>query len=157
VKKGLVAFVAGLLFSAGLVLSGMTQPSKVVGFLDFGGVWDPSLAFVMAGGIGVLFVAQLIARRLGRPLFAPRFPVLLRWRVDRNLVAGAALFGVGWGLSGFCPGPALVSAGGGASGAMVFLAAMISGMALVRLFAVEAVQTDESWGLTETATMPIGE
>ncbi len=156
-KKGLVAFIAGLLFSAGLILSGMTQPAKVVGFLDFGGAWDPSLAFVMAGGIGVLFVAQLIARRLGRPLFAPRFPVLLHSQIDRHLVIGAVLFGVGWGLSGFCPGPALVSAGGGASAAMVFLAAMISGMALVRLFTVKAVQTDESWGLSETATMPVGE
>jgi uncharacterized membrane protein YedE/YeeE len=162
VKKGLVAFVVGLLFSAGLALSGMTQPAKVVGFLDFGGAWDPSLAFVMAGGIGVLFLAQLVARRMGRPLLAPSFPRLLRTEVDGRLVAGAALFGVGWGLAGFCPGPALVSFGGGAGAAMIFLPAMLTGMAVVRLFLPSLGPSpgrvrDESWGLSDPATMPAGE
>lgn len=132
--KTLVAFGAGLLFALGLGLAGMTQPSKVVGFLDFAGRWDASLAFVMAGGIGVLFLAQLAARRMGKPLLAPAFPALLRNEIDGRLVGGAALFGIGWGLGGFCPGPALASCGAGMKAALLFVPAMLAGMGLVRLF-----------------------
>ena len=148
-KNELVALVSGGLFAVGLGVSGMTEPSKVVGFLDFGGAWDASLAFVMAGGIGVLLLAQLAARRLGRPLFAERFPTLLRNEIDGRLVFGALLFGVGWGLGGFCPGPALVSLAAGAGPALVFVPAMLAGIVLVRLFDAResAAPEDETSGL----------
>lgn len=124
--KNLVGFGCGLVFSVGLAVSGMTQPSKVIGFLDVGGAWDPSLALVMGGALAVLFLARLVTPR--RPLFEPAFPSLRKGSVDARLVAGAAIFGVGWGLSGFCPGPAIVSLGAGVHGALVFAAAMVVGM-----------------------------
>ncbi len=126
-KSALIVF-AGFLFALGLAISGMTQPAKVSGFLDFAGAWDPSLAFVMAGAVGVYFAADRFARRARRPLFAEHFPPRPPARVDGRLVAGAALFGVGWGLSGFCPGPALVSVGAGARAALWFVPAMVAGM-----------------------------
>ncbi|HUB09858.1 MAG TPA: DUF6691 family protein [Myxococcales bacterium] len=132
-KRGLAAFGAGVLFAVGLGLAGMMQPTKVVGFLDFSGAWDASLAFVMAGGIGVLALAQLAKRRLARPLFADRFPVLARHGIDGRLVLGASIFGVGWGLGGFCPGPAIASCGAGLGAALLFVPAMLGGMAAVRL------------------------
>ncbi|MHB1846553.1 MAG: DUF6691 family protein [Deltaproteobacteria bacterium] len=131
--RNAVALGSGLLFALGLGLSGMTQPTKVVGFLDVAGAWDPSLGFAMAGGIGLLFGTQLLARRLGRPLFAPAFPVLRRNEIDGRLAVGAALFGIGWGLSGFCPGPALVSLGAGVGPAFLFVPSMLAGIALVGL------------------------
>lgn len=124
--KNLVAFGCGLLFSVGLAVAGMTQPTKVIGFLDVGGAWDPSLALVMGGALAVLFAARLVTP--GRPLLAPAYPSLMRRPIDARLVAGAALFGVGWGLSGFCPGPAIASLGAGVHGALVFAAAMVVGM-----------------------------
>jgi len=132
-KQWVASLVAGALFGAGLLVSGMTQPSKVVGFLDIGGgAWDPSLAFVMVGAIGVFAIAyRLIARRrrtlFGGPLYLPTAQ-----RVDAALIGGAAIFGVGWGLAGYCPGPALVSAAAGAAPALVFVGAMIVGMMLAR-------------------------
>lgn len=126
--KGAIAFGCGLVFSVGLALSGMTQPSKVIGFLDLGGDWDPSLALVMGGALMVLFALRRLTP--SRPLFAPAFPTLPDRRVDARLVAGAGLFGVGWGLSGFCPGPAIVSLGAGVGGSLVFAAAMLVGMTL---------------------------
>jgi uncharacterized membrane protein YedE/YeeE len=104
-----LALVCGAVFAAGLAISGMTQPSKVTGFLDLTGAWDPSLAFVMVGAIGVHAVFVRIAKKRARPFLADEFSWPTRTRVEPRLVAGAALFGVGWGLSGFCPGPALVS------------------------------------------------
>jgi hypothetical protein len=133
----LVAFLSGAVFAVGLGVSGMTQPGKIVGFLDFTGAWDASLAFVMGGGVGVLLVAQLVARRLGRPLLAARFPVLLRNEIDGRLVAGAAVFGVGWGLAGFCPGPAIVSLASGMGAAVLFVPAMLAGIAAVTQSAPE--------------------
>jgi uncharacterized membrane protein YedE/YeeE len=125
-KGRLLPLAAGLLFAIGLGISGMTQPAKVSGFLDFFGHWDPSLAFVMGGAVGVYFVAYRLVRRLRGPGFAalPSMPI------DARLVGGAALFGVGWGLSGFCPGPALASVGAGAHAALWFVPAMLAGMAL---------------------------
>lgn len=123
-----VAFFAGLLFAAGLGLSGMTSPAKVLGFLDVTGDWDPSLAFVMGGAIAVhLTVTQLLEKR-GRPLFAASFHLPRRSDIDAKLVAGATLFGLGWGLAGYCPGPAIVSAASGQRDALVFVAAMTLGM-----------------------------
>ncbi len=149
-RRNVVAALSGFVFAIGLGLSGMTQPNKVVGFLDFGGDWDPSLALVMAGGIGVLLLAQWAARRMARPLFADSFPVLKRNEIDRRLVAGAAIFGVGWGLGGFCPGPALTSCGIGTRAALVFVPAMFAGFGAVRLWdARKRLAAEDETGLVE--------
>lgn len=127
----LLPFLAGVLFSVGLAISGMTRPAKIVGFLDFAGRWDPSLAFVMLGAVGIYAVTFRAVKMKGRtPLLAARFSVPTQSRVDAALIAGAALFGVGWGLSGFCPGPALVSFGAGARSALWFVPATLAGMVL---------------------------
>jgi uncharacterized membrane protein YedE/YeeE len=135
VKRGLVAFASGALFSAGLCISGMTRPSKVLAFLDFFGSWDPSLAFVMAGAVGVAAVAfRLSSRTVRAPLLGDRFRVPgVRSPIDPRLVAGAAVFGAGWGLSGLCPGPAVTSLASGQSGPVLFFASMLAGMGLHRL------------------------
>lgn len=117
-----LAFAAGVLFAIGLAISGMTQPTKVLGFLDVAGTWDPSLAFVMMGAIGVHFFAVRIAKK--RPSMS--WPE--KSTIDAPLAVGAAIFGVGWGLGGFCPGPALASAASGNVGAVVFAVAMAAGM-----------------------------
>ena len=135
--------VAGFIFAAGLTLSGMTQPAKVSGFLDVAGAWDPSLAWVMCGAVIVYFAADRWARRRSRPLFATTFPSRPSPRVDGPLLVGAALFGVGWGLSGFCPGPALVSVGAGVHAALWFVPAMLAGMALQRLVAPRSTTSDD--------------
>jgi uncharacterized membrane protein YedE/YeeE len=127
-KRNAAVFATGALFAVGLALSGMTKPSKVVGFLDFAGHWDASLAFVMMGAIAVHFVAYRVIRRRSAPLFDTKFHVPTRKDVDPRLVLGAALFGVGWGLGGFCPGPGLVAAGGGSLHAVIFLVGMTLGM-----------------------------
>ncbi len=127
-----VALIAGALFGIGLGISGMARPTKVLAFLDVAGAWDPSLAFVMIGAIGVYAIAVLVAKRRQTTLLGN---ATFRWpesnAVDRPLVAGAALFGIGWGLGGYCPGPALLGAASGNVGAIVFVGAMIAGM-LVR-------------------------
>lgn len=122
------AVLAGALFGVGLAWSGMTAPRKVLGFLDFGGAWDPSLVFVMAGAVGVHFVAYRLIRRRPRPLFADAFAVPPHGRVDARLVLGSAVFGVGWGLAGYCPGPGIASLGSGTAQAAVFVAAMLAGL-----------------------------
>jgi len=126
----LVAFLSGVIFALGLGLGGMTQPHKVIAFLDLAGRWDPSLAFVMAGAIAVYLPAYRLMKRRGRPLLAPTLELPTRTELDAPLLAGAALFGIGWGLSGFCPGPALVSLTTLAVPALVFGAAMLAGMGL---------------------------
>ncbi len=130
----LASLLAGLLFGLGLIVSGMADPSKVLGFLDLAGRWDPSLAFVMAGAIGVGLVAFAVAHRrnvsvLGLPMRLPQD----RRTIDRRLVGGGLLFGIGWGLAGFCPGPALVAVGMGQDQAVVFVVAMLAGMGLFEL------------------------
>ncbi|HUS64703.1 MAG TPA: DUF6691 family protein [Kofleriaceae bacterium] len=129
-REGIVAFASGLVFALGLAVSGMTQPAKVVGFLDVTGAWDPSLGLVMAGALAVVFVAQRVAVRRPAPLFAPAFPGPPARVIDLRLLGGAAIFGVGWGMSGFCPGPALVSLGAGMHAALVFVPAVLAGMVL---------------------------
>ncbi len=131
-KPVLTALAAGALFALGLGISGMTQPAKVLGFLDVTGRWDPTLAFVMVGALAVHFVLYRLIRKRRAPLFDSRFDVPTRRDVDLRLVAGAALFGVGWGLSGQCPGPALTNLATGAWTALVFVAAMALGMILHR-------------------------
>jgi len=122
------AFAAGLVFGIGLLLSGMTDPGKVIGFLDVAGTWDPSLAFVMAGAILVGFFAFRLAGRRGNAFLGGPMQLPTRRDIDNRLVGGSVLFGIGWGLAGFCPGPALVSFGAGVDKAAVFVAAMLAGM-----------------------------
>lgn len=127
----IIALLVGVVFALGLGISGMTRPEKVLGFLDLGGAWDPSLALVMVGAIAVHLVGyRLIVRRRARPIFGERFGIPSLRGVDRRLLAGAALFGVGWGLGGLCPGPALVSLASGSSSILIFVAAMLAGMRL---------------------------
>lgn len=128
-KELLSLFGVGLLFGAGLIVAGMTQADKVIGFLDVGGAWDPSLAFVMGGAIAVHLVLFRLILRRESPLLAARFAIPTRRDIDPRLVLGAATFGAGWGVGGYCPGPGLVAAGTLATEAMVFLGAMTLGMA----------------------------
>jgi uncharacterized protein len=132
----LLQFAVGLIFGVGLLLSGMSDPAKVLNFLDLGGIasggWDPSLAFVMAGAVAVTFVGFRFVLRRPQPLFAERFHLPTRRELDLRIIAGPALFGIGWGLAGFCPGPALTALGFGSRAAFIFVAAMLGGMWLAR-------------------------
>jgi uncharacterized membrane protein YedE/YeeE len=131
-KQVACAFALGLVFGAGLVISGMSDPAKVIGFLDLTGAWDPTLAFVMAGAVTVFGAAYRLALRRAKPVLAGDFSVPDRKEIDPPLVGGATIFGVGWGLSGFCPGPAVVSAGFGDPRVWVFVAAMVAGILVFR-------------------------
>mgnify|MGYP000063305250 CR=1 FL=1 len=127
------SFLAGLVFGLGLIVSGMANPVKVLGFLDLAGDWDPSLAFVMGGAIAVGTIAFFVARKrvvslLGAPMRLPASR-----DIDRRLVGGNLLFGIGWGIAGFCPGPGLVALGMGEVKALVFVAAMLAGMGIWEL------------------------
>jgi uncharacterized membrane protein YedE/YeeE len=128
-----VEFVAGLLFGWGLLLSGMTDPGKVIGFLDLFGRWDPSLALVMGGAIAVGVVAFALARRRATTFLGGVMQMPASRGIDKPLVLGSLVFGAGWGLAGFCPGPAIVSMAGGHLKAVVFVAAMVLGMLVFQL------------------------
>lgn len=130
--RGLAAFFSGLTFALGLGVSGMTQPAKVLGFLDLAGKWDPSLALVMGGAVVVTLVAFAAIQRRRTPLLRARFDLPTQSRVDRPLVVGAVLFGLGWGLSGVCPGPALVSLATLSPAAVVFAVGMVVGVLAFR-------------------------
>ena len=127
------AFAAGLLFGLGLIVSQMVNPAKILGFLDLSGPWDPTLAFVFAGALAVAVPGVQLVLRRGRPVLAEKLSLPGRTDVDAALVAGAALFGVGWGLAGFCPGPAVTALTTGHPTVALFVAAMIAGMAGHRL------------------------
>jgi uncharacterized membrane protein YedE/YeeE len=129
----LTSLLAGLVFGLGLIVSGMANPAKVLGFLDLGGNWDPSLALVMAGAIAVGSAAFLLAKNRTRSLLGAEMKLPTASHIDRRLVTGSALFGMGWGIAGFCPGPGLVALGMGESKALVFVAAMLAGMAVFEL------------------------
>ncbi len=129
-KRLVVAYASGVLFAVGLAVSGMTHPSKVLAFLDFSGSWDPSLACVMGAGLAVNLLFFRVASRRGAPLLASAFHLPPRTHIEWRLVVGAALFGVGWGLGGFCPGPALVTAVNGAAPVIAFVVAMLGSMAV---------------------------
>ncbi|WP_201865060.1 DUF6691 family protein [Microvirga soli] len=129
----LSASASGLLFGLGLIVSQMVNPAKVLAFLDIFGNWDPSLAFVMGGAVAVSALGYWIARRRGTPALAPRLEIPTRRDLDARLIGGAALFGIGWGLVGLCPGPALVALTFAPVEIFVFFAAMIAGMALFRV------------------------
>ncbi|SEN86317.1 hypothetical protein SAMN05428959_103476 [Duganella sp. CF517] len=124
------ALLAGLVFGIGLIISGMANPAKVLGFLDLAGAWDPSLMFVMGGAIGVAFVGFAAAARRKQTPFGAPITLPTARRIDRPLVIGSLLFGIGWGIAGFCPGPALVGVGMLQPKALLFVLAMLAGMGL---------------------------
>ena len=129
-----VSLVAGLLFGLGLVVSGMTSPHKVIGFLDFFGDWDMSLAFVMVGAIGVHAAAYRVLRGRTSPLLADRFHLPTAKDIDKKLIAGAAIFGIGWGLAGYCPGPAIASLMTLEAGVVAFVVSMAIGTLMYKQF-----------------------
>ncbi|AMO95270.1 sulfur transport family protein [Collimonas fungivorans] len=127
------SLLAGLVFGLGLIVSGMANPAKVLGFLDLGGAWDPSLAFVMAGAIALGLVAFSFAKKRSTSLIGAEMKLPAARRIDRRLLIGSALFGAGWGIAGICPGPGLVDLGMGETKALVFVAAMLAGMAVFEI------------------------
>jgi len=127
------SLIAGIVFGFGLIVSGMANPAKILGFLDVTGAWDPSLLFVMAGAIGVASVAFAIARKRTRSFLGAEMKLPAARDIDRRLVGGSLLFGIGWGIAGFCPGPSLVALGMGEAKAFVFVAAMLLGMSAFEL------------------------
>lgn len=129
-----VNLLLGLLFGGGLIVSGMANPQKVLNFLDLFGTWDPSLAFVMGGAVLVAFIGYRLVLRRPNPVAASRFHLPESNSIDASLVLGAGIFGLGWGLGGFCPGPALTALGLAQVGTLVFLPAMLVGMWLARMF-----------------------
>lgn len=129
----MAGLLAGLLFGVGLALSGMTDPAVVLGFLDVTGQWNPTLAFVMAGALAVTFVGYRLAWRQGAPIWAPAFVLPTARAVDWRLLVGAALFGIGWGIAGWCPGPAIASLSAPTMELVLFLAAMLAGIWIARI------------------------
>ena len=130
----MIEFIVGLLFGLGLLIAGMTDPGKVLGFLDLAGTWDPSLAFVMGGGVMVGLLGFGLAKKKTTSLSGQAFHWPDMTQIDRPLVLGSLMFGAGWGLAGFCPGPALVAMASGNDKALVFVLAMLAGMALYGRF-----------------------
>ena len=128
--SNLSEYLIGVLFGLGLIISGMTNPAKILAFLDIAGAWDPSLIFVMGGAVLVGLIAFYLAKNRTQSFLGSVIHIPTRRDIDRPLIIGSALFGVGWGLAGFCPGPALVSLGSGELKALVFVVAMLGGMLL---------------------------
>lgn len=161
------ALLSGLLFAVGLVLGGMTQPAKVLAFLDLGGLsrgvsstaqagyWDPSLAFVMGGALMVTLVAFWVTPRRMKPLADERFHLPTRTDVDRNLLVGGAMFGIGWALAGYCPGPALASVLTGGSDILFFVAAMVVGMWGAKRFPLAGSPGASNSSTTKARTTPV--
>ncbi|MEE4152576.1 MAG: DUF6691 family protein [Erythrobacter sp.] len=125
--------IAGAVFGAGLALGGMTDPARVRGFLDILGDWDPTLAFVMGGALFMMAVAWLVQPKLAKPLFATSFALPERRDLTPALIGGSALFGIGWGIAGLCPGPGFAALAIAPASALIFIAAMLAGMAALRL------------------------
>lgn len=151
------AFLAGLLFGAGLILSGMSNPAKVLAFLDVGGTWDPSLLFVMVGAILVAALAFRFARTRVRPLFGSQIHVPGAGRIDVPLVLGSITFGVGWGLVGYCPGPALTALTVGGRSTLLFVAAMVAGMAIFEVAERIRAGNRANRGATRATAGPSGD
>lgn len=128
------SWLAGLVFGIGLIIAGMTNPAKVLGFLDIAGLWDPSLAFVMVGGIAIASIGLLVAKKRTLSFLGLQMRLPTSKHIDRPLILGGMIFGIGWGIAGICPGPALVLVGGGVFKGVIFVIAMIAGMALFELF-----------------------
>lgn len=144
--KSLVALIAGILFGAGLVVGGMTDPGKVIGFLDLAGRWDPSLAFVMGGAICVTLPVFQIMRRRSRPVLDTRLYLPTKTDLDTQLLGGAALFGIGWGIAGLCPGPAIANLSSGSPQVLAFVVAMVLGMWLRDRLAASGAKRSPSTG-----------
>ena len=142
--KHISVFLIGLLFGLGLVVSGMINPAKVLGFLDVLGDWDASLAFVMGGAVVVNFIGYRMITKRPHPLFESNFTIPTRSDIDTQLIAGSALFGIGWGLVGFCPGPALASLGAAPEQSAAFAIAMLIGMSVTRLIQAGDLKTSSS-------------
>ena len=134
----LAALAAGIVFSLGLGVAGMTQPAKIIGFLDVGGAWDPSLALVMAGAITVYLPVWQLMKRRGVAVNGAPLEVPPSRQLDWRLLVGAAVFGVGWGLAGYCPGPAITAVAGGMTSALVFVASMVAGMVVYAALSLSA-------------------
>lgn len=130
--KLFAALLSGLIFGAGLAISGMTNTFRVQGFLDIAGAWDPTLAFVMGGGLLVTFIGYKLVLRQPAPLFEGSFSLPTRTDIDKPLWIGAALFGIGWGLVGYCPGPAVAGLGYGYTATLIFVPTMIIGLLLAK-------------------------
>lgn len=135
-SRMIAALVSGLVFGLGLSLSGMLDPARVRGFLDITGAWDPSLAFVLGGAVAVSALGVLVAKRMSAPMFDDQFHLPQGRLIDRRLIAGSAIFGIGWGIGGFCPGPALASLALGLPATVWFVAAMLAGMIVHDRFVV---------------------
>ena len=135
IRNVLIALLAGALFGAGLAVSGMVDPARIRGFLDVFGHWDPTLAFVMGGAVGVMAVAWMIKERMRKPLSAETFPSPPKDLIDARLIIGSAIFGIGWGLSGLCPGPAVANLAIEPRSALIFIGPMLLGMAIQRIAA----------------------
>ncbi len=142
----LTAILSGIIFGAGLALSGMVNPMKVQNFLDIFGTWDPTLIFVMGAGLIVTFLGYRAVMKMPKPLFSDGFHLPNACFIDGRLLAGAALFGIGWGLTGFCPGPAIASLVFGLWPSVLFVAAMAAGMLLTRKLLLRAQQTQSADG-----------
>jgi len=126
----IVAFITGLLFAIGLVVADMTNPQRIINFLDVAGAWDPTLLGVVGGAVITAAIGNLFARRRGQPMFAESFAVPMKELIDRRLLLGAALFGIGWGMAGYCPAPALTGSAFMNSATWIFLISMLTGMAI---------------------------
>lgn len=144
------SLLAGLVFGLGLIVSGMANPAKVLGFLDLGGSWDPSLAFVMGGAVAVAAVAFTFARGRKKSLLGADMKLSTSRVIDRRLVLGSILFGVGWGIAGFCPGPGLVALGMGEVKALAFVIAMLAGMGIFELLERRRMARLERTARTQT-------
>ncbi|MDW7746237.1 DUF6691 family protein [Halomonas sp.] len=130
--KTIMGYVAGLIFGLGLAISGMTDPARVLGFLDVAGAWDPTLMFVLGGAVITNFIGYRLVLRRPNPVFGEHFQLPTRQDIDGRLIGGAALFGIGWGLSGYCPGPAFASIAGLSGPLLAMLVAMVAGWFLAR-------------------------
>ncbi|MDB4197434.1 YeeE/YedE family protein [Ascidiaceihabitans sp.] len=142
--RNILTLISGLLFGTGLILSGMANPAKVQNFLDLFGSWDPSLAFVMGGAIMVTMPGFWLAQKRATPFFSDMFHMPTRTDFDARLIAGAATFGVGWGLGGFCPGPAVTSLALGSTGTLIFIATMLLGMIAAKYVASPSTAKQET-------------
>lgn len=143
VVRNITAFIAGLIFGLGLGVSQMVNPSKVLNFLDVAGTWDPSLMFVMGGAVIITAISFRIVSRLSKPLFGGQFELPTKHTIDIQLIGGAALFGVGWGMVGFCPGPAVSSFSYLIPESLIFVASLIAGASVVRLLSRFTAVDDE--------------
>jgi uncharacterized protein len=139
-KNNFFALISGLIFGFGLILSGMANPAKVLGFLDLAGLWNPSLAFVMGGAIAVGVIAFAIARKRSASLLGLTMHLPTSREIDKRLVLGGLAFGIGWGLAGICPGPALVLLGAGSVKGLAFVIAMLAGMGIFELLEIRRLR-----------------